>query len=148
DINVPAGSLSAFGNYPISAKLADSYDNFASSAGIVVHLSTYNVVGATGTISTNVSASSGTPPVATFTAVTDSSGTVGISSGLFYYVSNTAGDSAPVQFSAQVGALLVTNVTGHLITTGGTTSKLAVISGPASQIAGITANSLSPFTLE
>jgi len=114
----------------------------------VVTLSTFNVVGATGTISLNVSASSGIPPVSTSTVVTDSSGTVGISSGLYYYVSHTVGDSSQVKFSAQFGALPVSNTTGRLITDGGTTSKLVVVSGPVSQTAGTTASSLSPFTLE
>ena len=146
--NVPAGSLSAFGNYPISARLADAYDNFASSAGIVVNLSTFNVVGATGTISTLVTASSGIPPTATWTAVTDSSGSVGVSSGLYYYVSHTLGDSAQVQFSAHVGALNISNTTGHLITAGGTTSKLVVVTAPVSETAGVTASFLTSFVLE
>jgi len=144
DVHVAAGSLSLFGNYSISAKLADSYDNFASSAGIAVQISTLNVVGSTGTISTDVTGSNATPPTPIFSAVTDSSGTVGISTPIYYYISHTVNDSAQIRFSASVAI----STTGKIITDGGTSSKLVIVAGPASQTAGTIASSLSPFTLE
>ena len=82
----------------------------------------------------------------TSAAVTDSSGTIGISTGLYYYVShNRERFRARVQFSAQVGVLPVSNTTGRLITSGGVTSKLVVVSAPVSQTAGLTASFLKSF---
>ncbi|MFA5975390.1 MAG: hypothetical protein WC859_04410 [Elusimicrobiota bacterium] len=148
NVNVPAGSLGALGYYPIWAKLADSYNNYSSSAGVTVHLSTYNVVGATGTISFNAAASSGTPPTPTWSVVTDSSGTIGISAPLYYYVSNKTGDSAQIRFNATAGVYTIVNETGRLTTAGGTTSKLAFVNPPASEAAGKTAQFLPSFILE
>ena len=147
DVNVPAGSQDAFGNYPISARLTDAYNNFSSSAGIVVKLSVVNVSGSTGTVSADVVGSSITPPTPVSSVVTDSSGTIGISSPLQYYVSHLSGDVAAVNFFSNIG-VPVTNTTGRLITVGGTTRKLVFTQVPLSQVAGKTALNLPPFTLQ
>src|SRR5262249_18545042 len=128
--------------------LADAYDNFSSSAGITVAMSVTQVVGATGTISGDVNASSGVPPVSMPSMVTDSSGTVGISSSVFYYVSSHAGDVASVQFNTTVAGLPIAGATGKITPTGGVTSQLVLISPPAISTAGVTFTNLSPFTLE
>src|SRR5262249_54057876 len=108
----------------------------------------YGVVGATGTVSFAITGSSSTPPAQAFTTVTDSSGTIGLSSGLYYYVSHTAGDSAQVQLSAQVGASVIVSTTGIMTTTGGTTRKLSFISPPVSETAGKTFLNIPAFALE
>src|SRR5205823_506553 len=77
DIDIGAGSLTNFGSQAVSARLSDDFDNFASSGGLVVTLSVVNVLGTTGTISYNPTASSLSLPVSTDTAVTDAFGRVG-----------------------------------------------------------------------
>ena len=151
NVQVPAGRLSLFGSEPISAKLSDAYDNFTSSAGVVIQLSISGVSGSTGTISFDVNASSSAPPTPATSAVTDSSGTIGLTTPLVYYVSHAAGDYAQVQFQTQFGALVDSGTTNRMTTTGGDTTQLAVIAGPTSQTAGQAWNSapaLSPFTLQ
>ena len=137
-VNQDAGGLSAFGHYQISAQLADSYNNFASSAGLTVHLSTVNVTGAPGTISFDVGASTAHPPTPTSFAVTDSSGTIGKSVPLYYYVSHTANDSAQITLSATVGMAVITNTTGLVTTTGGSPTQLVFLAPPTQETAGQT----------
>ncbi len=144
DQNVPAGTLSSLGRWPVTARLADPYDNYADSAGITVALTTANVSGVAGTISFDASASSAVPPVPTTSTVTNSSGAVSV----YYYVSSHAGDYGAVRFSATVGAQPVANQSGRMITTGGDTSKLAFVSPPVSQTAGQDYLHLPLFTLE
>ena len=148
DVNQDAGNNSAFGNFQIQAQLSDAYNNFASSGGIVVQVSTFNVSGSTGTISFTVGASSANPPVPAWTAVTDSSGSVGKSVPLFYYVSHHAGDYAELTFSALVGSATITNTTGRITTTGETPTQLTFLSPPTQETAGQTYQNPTIFTLE
>jgi hypothetical protein len=148
DVTQDAGSLSAFGNYPISAQLADSYNNIASSPGISVQLSTVDVTGTPGTISFTVGASSANPPTPVLFAVTDSSGSIGKSVPLYYYVSHTANQSTEIYFSATVGSATITGTTGLITTTGGTPTQLVFITPPTQETAGQTYQNPTIFTLE
>jgi len=148
DVTQNAGSNSAFGNYQIQAQLSDAYDNYVPRGGIVVQLSTFNVSGATGTISFSVGASSASPPAPAWTAVTDSNGSVGKSISLFYYVSHIAGDSSQIIFSAVVGSNTISNTTGLIATTGGSPTQMAFITPPSQETAGQTYKNPTIFTLE
>ncbi len=141
---VSAGSLSNPGRQILTAQAIDAYDNIISSPNVAAYIEIAQVYGSTGVLQWQDTGSGVWYDIGTSTVwYTDSNGVVGAIVPLSYKVSSKANDWARIWIGTTTINLLDSyiakkqNVTGRLITKGGTPSKLVWVSTPPYIIAGI-----------
>ncbi|MFC1523049.1 hypothetical protein ACFL6Y_11630, partial [Elusimicrobiota bacterium] len=135
DLEVHAGSQdsvpSSLGRAMITGEMSDQFSNKVSSAGITLYIDVTNVTGSSGAIFFE-------DPEGTFidagistTVVSDSNGEIGETIPIWYFVSNTADESAmvwvgtfPVPADTSDFESLGQSITGKLTTVGGTPKEL------------------------
>ncbi|MCX7648220.1 MAG: hypothetical protein N2Z60_06380, partial [Elusimicrobiales bacterium] len=144
DTLVGAGSLSNPGRQILTAQAVDAYDNNISSSGVAGYIQIAQVSGSTGILQWQDIGSGLWYDIGTSTIwYTNSSGIIGGSVPLSYKVSSKANDWARVWIGTTAINMLdgyiakKQNVTGRLVTKGGTPTKLVWVSTPAYITVGI-----------
>ncbi|MEF3279377.1 MAG: hypothetical protein K6357_00185 [Elusimicrobiota bacterium] len=142
---VGAGSLSNPGRQLLTAQAIDAYDNPISSANVPAYIEIVQVYGSTGVLQWQDTGTGLWYDIGTSTVwYTDSFGVIGSTVlPLSYKVSSKANDWARIWIGTTTVNLLETNiarkqnVSGRLITKGGTPTKLVWVSTPAYISVGI-----------
>ncbi|MDD5657690.1 MAG: hypothetical protein PHF00_10610, partial [Elusimicrobia bacterium] len=159
DVEVPAGSQvpDAPGFKEFTGQLTDAFDNPIVDAE-ELEVAVVDVHGNPG----HLTWYAGATPVhlgvgVSTTVTTDSDGRVGFANKLAYFVSSQAGDSVRVWVGTQAAPGNLTpyinakkNISGSLITVGGTPSKLVFVTSPTAATVGINevAGAGAEFVLE